>query len=514
MKLKARLLNIQAGGKNIAILGEVTSSSLGVHSSDRLEISHKDNHVVAIVNVAANFPQGSIGLYEETWEKLGIEAEEDVEVELAMLPESLHYVQAKIRNERLRESEIDLIIRDVVERHLSDIELSSFITALYIHGLSMDEIEALTKAMVRTGRTLSLGKTPILDKHSIGGIPGDKTSILVVPIIAAAGFTIPKTSSRAVTSPAGTADRVETLCPVDLTIEEMREVVEKTNGCMVWGGALELAPADDIFIQIEYPLAIDPMLLPSIMSKKKAIGATHVVLDIPTGGGAKIKTISEADALAADFIDLGRRLGINVQCGVTFGEEPLGNAVGPALEAREALAAITGNGPVDLCEKATSLAGILLEMVGKERGKQVADELLKSGKAEEKLKQIIQAQGGDPRVKPEEIAVGDKKSELIADKDGEVLRISNEDIAKIAKEAGAPKDKGAGLLLKVKLRDHVKKGQVLFEIIAERNTKLEPAVELANKLRPVGLSQKPEDRILMERIPTPVMHKKTFILER
>ncbi|MDH5793853.1 MAG: thymidine phosphorylase, partial [Candidatus Bathyarchaeota archaeon] len=250
MKFKARLLSIQAGGKSIAILDEVTSSSLGVHSSDRLEISYKDNHVVAIVNVAANFPRESIGLYEETWKKLGMEAEEDVEVELAMLPESLHYVQAKIRNERLRETEIDLIIEDVVERHLSDIELSSFLTALYIHGLSMDEIEALTKAMVRTGSTLSLGKKPILDKHSIGGIPGDKTSILVVPIIAAAGFTIPKTSSRAVTSPAGTADRVETLCPVNLSVEEMREVVEKTNGCMVWGGALELAPADDLFIQI------------------------------------------------------------------------------------------------------------------------------------------------------------------------------------------------------------------------------------------------------------------------
>ena len=514
MKFKARLLSIQAGGKSIAILDEVTSSSLGVHSSDRLEISYKDNHVVAIVNVAANFPRESIGLYEETWKKLGMEAEEDVEVELAMLPESLHYIQAKIRNERLRETEIDLIIEDVVERHLSDIELSSFLTALYIHGLSMDEIEALTKAMVRTGSTLSLGKKPILDKHSIGGIPGDKTSILVVPIIAAAGFTIPKTSSRAVTSPAGTADRVETLCPVNLSVEEMREVVEKTNGCMVWGGALELAPADDLFIQIEYPLAIDPMLLPSIMSKKKAIGATHVVLDIPTGGGAKIKTIGEADALAADFIDLGKRLGINVQCGVTFGEQPLGNAVGPALEAREALAAIMGNGPADLREKATSLAGILLEMVGKERGKQVAEELLKSGKAEEKLKQIIQAQGGDPRVKPEDIAVGDKKSELIADKDGEVLRISNEDIAKIAKEAGAPKDKGAGLLLKVKLGDHVKKDKVLFEIIAERSTKLESAVKLANKLQPVWLSKKPEDRMLMERIPTPVVHRKTFILER
>jgi AMP phosphorylase len=514
MRLKARRLNMQAGGKSIAVLDEVTSSSLGSHSSDRLKISYKDNHVVAIVNVAANFPHESIGLYEETWKKLRMEAEEDVEVQLAMLPESLHYIQAKIRNERLRETEIDSIIEDVVERHLSDIELSSFLTALYIHGLSMDEIEALTKAMVRTGSTLSLGKKPILDKHSIGGIPGDKTSILVVPIIAAAGFTIPKTSSRAVTSPAGTADRVETLCPVNLSVEEMREVVEKTNGCMVWGGALDLAPADDLFIQIEYPLAIDPMLLPSIMSKKKAIGATHVVLDLPTGAGAKITTIGEADALAADFIDLGKRLGICVQCGVTFGEQPLGNAVGPALEAREALAAIMGNGPADLLEKATSLAGILLEMVGKERGKQVAEELLKSGKAEEKLKQIIQAQGGDSRLKPEDIAVGDKKSELIADKDGEVLRISNEDIAKIAKEAGAPKDKGAGLLLKVKLGDRVKKGKVLFEIIAERSTKLESAVKLANKLQPVVLSKKPEDRMLMERIPTRVVHKKTFILER
>jgi AMP phosphorylase len=188
--------------------------------------------------------------------------------------------------------------------------------------------------------------------------------------------------------------------------------------------------------------------------------------------------------------------------------------VGPALEAREALAAIMGNGPADLLEKATSLAGILLEMVGKERGKQVAEELLKSGKAEEKLRQIIQAQGGDLRLKPEDIAVGDKKSELIADKDGEVLRISNEDIAKIAKEAGAPKDKGAGLLLKVKLGDRVKKGKVLFEIIAERSTKLESAVKLANKLQPVVLSKKPEDRMLMERIPTRVVHKKTFILER
>src|SRR4030042_5766144 len=451
MKLRARLLNIQAGGQNIAMLGETDASSLGVHSSDRVKISYEDKCVVAIVNVAVNFPRSSVGLYEETSRKLEISNQEEAEVEAATLPESLSYIQAKIRNERLRENEIEAVIKDVVERHLSSIELSSFLTALYIHGLSMDEIEALSRAMVKTGSTLSLGKTPILDKHSIGGIPGDKTSILVVPIIAAAGFTIPKTSSRAVTSAAGTADRVEVLCPVNLSIEEIQKVVEKTNGCMAWGGALDLAPAEELFIQVEYPLAIDPLLLPSIMSKKKSIGATHLIVDIPPGRGAKMKTIGEAQALANDFIDLGKRLGIKVQCAVAFGEQPVGNAIGPALEAREALLTIMGNGPSDLKEKALSIAGLLLEMVGVKNGRTRAEAILKSGKAEKKLREIIQAQGGDPKIKPQDIKIGDKRANVKADKDGSILWINNDDIARVAREAGAPREKGAGVVLKAKL---------------------------------------------------------------
>jgi len=514
MKLKTRLLDIQAGGRNIAVLNEGTASLLGIHSSDRVEIICANKHVVAIANTASNFPRDYIGLYDETSKKLGIESGQRIDVRLAELPESLHYVQAKIRNERLRENEINLIVKDIVERHLSDIELASFVTALYVHGLSIDEIEALSKAMVKTGGTLALDKKPVLDKHSIGGIPGDKTTILIVPIIAAAGFIIPKTSSRAVTSPAGTADRVEALCPVNLSIEEIKQVVQKTNGCMVWGGALELAPADDIFIQVEYPLAIDPMLLPSIMSKKKAIGATHVVIDIPTGRGAKIETNGDAQDLAYDFIDLGKRLGINVQCGITFGEQPVGYTVGPALEAREALSAIMGNSPTDLREKATSIAGILFEMVGVKNGKRKAEQLLKSGKAERKLREIIQAQGGDPKIKPEDVEVGGKRAEVTTDKEGTVLWISNEDVAKIAKEAGAPKDKGAGLMLHVKLGDQIKKDQVLFEIFAERGTRLESAIELANRLQPIGLSKKPEYRMLMERIPTRIVRPKVFTFER
>ena len=231
-----------------------------------------------------------IGLYEEIATALGVKEDETISVNLAPLPESLISVRAKLRGDRLREQEIINIVKDVVERHLSSVEIAGFLTALKIYGLSTSEVEALSRAMVATGKSISFGAGPILDKHSVGGIPGDKTSMLVVPIVAAAGYTIPKTSSRAITSPAGTADRVETLCPVNLSLTEIKDVVAKTNACLVWGGALELAPADDLFIQVEYPLGIDPLLLPSILSKKKAIGATHVAIDIPTGVGAKIKT--------------------------------------------------------------------------------------------------------------------------------------------------------------------------------------------------------------------------------
>jgi len=515
MKLKARPLEIQAGGKSVAILDDDTASLLGLHSSDRVTITYKKQKTIGIVNIATNFPPSFVGLYEEISEKLGTKAGDEVEVQPADTPQSLGHVQAKVRGERLRENEIQMIVKDAVERHLSDIELASFITALYVHGLNMDETEALSRAMVRTGRTLNLkNQGPILDKHSIGGIPGDKATILIVPIVAAAGFTIPKTSSRAITSPAGTADRVESLCPVDLSIDEIKTVVGKTHGCMVWGGALELAPADDIFIQIEYPLAIDPLLLPSIMGKKKAIGATHIIIDIPAGRGAKIKTTSEAHSLAYDFIDLGKRLGMTVQCAVTFGEQPLGCAIGPALEAREALAAIMGKSPFDLKDKATSIAGILLEMVGVQDGKQTAQHILESGKAEKKLREIIEAQGGKPQVRPEDIAVGDKRAEITADKEGRILGINTADMARIAREAGAPKEKGAGVLLKAKLGEHVKKNGALFEIYAERDSKLEAALELAKKLVPISLTKGAEQGMLIDRIPVKVEHKKPFILER
>ena len=516
MKLKVKLLDLEAGGKFIVVLNKDDAEDMGVSGLSRVRISYAGKWLTAIVNVALeSVAKGYIGVYNEVKIFLNLRDGDEVDVEAAHFPLSVYYIRNKLSGRKLAYEEIFEIVRDVVSGNLSEIEIAAFVTALHTFGLDLHEATSLSMAMVETGNRLELKKPLIVDKHSIGGVPGDKTTLLVVPIIAASGLTIPKSSSRSITSAAGTADRAEVLMPVTLSIEEMREVVEKTNGCIVWGGALDLAPADDIFIRVEHPLSIDPLLLPSIMSKKKAVGANLLVIDIPTGRGTKIKTIGEADLLAKDFIELGRRLGIKVQCAVTYGEQPVGYAIGPALEAWEALNTIMGRGQsYDLIDKAAHIAGILLEMSGKanRNGRAIALETLKSGKAEEKLREIISAQGGNPRIKPDDIALGSERFTVRSKRSGVVLWIDNASVVEAARLAGAPKDKGAGILLHKKIGDKVSEGDALATIFAERASKLERAISIFEEFPVIGVSDRME--MLIHEVKERPVTKKTFVLER
>jgi AMP phosphorylase len=514
MRFKTKFLGLEAGGKSVVILNREDAEDLGVSSLGRVRIRHNGKELVAIVNTATKLiEEGTIGVYEEVRSSLNLKEGEEVDVEIAPFPTSVYFIRNKLRGRKLTYEEVLEIVRDVVKGNLSEIEIASFVTALHVFGLDLDEATSLSLAMVETGNVLKIDRPLIVDKHSIGGTPGDKTTLLTVPIIAAAGLTIPKSSSRAITSAAGTADRAEVLMPVSLDIEEMREAVEKTNGCIVWGGALYLAPADDIFVRVEHPLSIDPLLLPSIMSKKKAVGANLLVVDIPTGRGTKIKTIGEADLLAKDFIELGRRLDIRVQCAITHGEQPVGYAIGPSLEAWEALSVITGErGAPDLVDKATDIAGILLEMSGKENGKETALEILKSGKAERKLREIIEAQGGNPEIKPEDIEVGDQQFTVRSERDGYLLWMDNTPLVQIARLAGAPKDKGAGILLHKKIGDRVSRNDPLFTIYAERSMKLQRALDELERVHVLGVGERVE--MLIHEVKEPPVTKKAFMLER
>jgi AMP phosphorylase len=514
MELKAKMLGLEAGGKFIVVLNREDAEDISVSSLDRVRIKGRSAEVIAIVNITTKLiEEGTVGIYEEVKSSLNLKEGAVVNVEIAPLPTSVYFIRNKLNRRKLTYEEIHEIIQDVVKGNLSEIEIASFVTALHVFGLDLDEATSLSKAMVETGNVLKINKPVIVDKHSIGGVPGDKTTLLVVPIVAAAGLTIPKSSSRAITSAAGSADRIEVLMPVNLGIEEMLKVVEKTNGCMVWGGNLNLAPADDIFIRVEHPLSIDPLLLPSIMSKKKAVGANLMVLDIPTGRGTKVKTIGDADLLAKDFMELGRRLNIKVQCAVTYGEQPVGHTIGPALEAREALGVLMGKAEVpDLVDKATSIAGILLEMSGKSNGKETAMEILRSGKAEKKMREIIEAQGGNPDVKIEDISVGEKTCTVCSRKEGYLLWINNSPLAEVARLAGAPKDKGAGVYLYKKIGDRVKTNEPLLTIHAERDLKLQRALDELERSEVLGIGER-MDMLIHEVRELPVA-KSTFTIER
>jgi AMP phosphorylase len=514
MKLIARPINLDVGGKFLVIMNKEDADFLGLHSLDRVSLSSKGKQLTAIVDITTKFTmRGEIIINDEITAFFELRGGEHVEVSREKELESVFYIKQKICGSRLEYDKIKKIVRDVVDKKISSIELTAFVTALYTRGISIDEAANLSRAMVETGKKFKFSGKLICDKHSIGGIPGDKTSLVLVPIIAASDLIIPKTSSRAITSPSGTAERMEVLAPVNLTLEEIEKVVKKTNACLVWGGALDLAPADDEFIKIEYPLGIDPLLLPSIMSKKKAIGAQYVLIDIPVGKEAKINTVERARELAEDFIELGKRLGIHVACGITFGEQPLGYCIGPALEAREALLTLQWKGPKDLIEKATMLCDLLFNEMGlKDHG--AALEVLRSGRAEKKMRQIIEAQGGDPEIKPEDIEIGEKTFKIKSSENGRVLWIKNSAIVLIAREAGAPKDKGAGIHLNFKMGDSVKKGDVLFTIYSNNYIRLSDSIKLAEELKPIVIGKHFEEKMLMERIFAEIPTRKIFMLER
>lgn len=515
MKLRAKYLGVETGGKPVVTISKEDADELGVIGGERVKVGHKGTEITAIVNVVTkSVPKGLLGVSDEVWMKLQMSQGSVLEVDPAGFPDSLNYIREKLRGRKLVYEEIYKIVKDVVQGNLSEIEIASFVTALHAQGgPNMDEALSLTVAMVNTGQKLQLDKKPIADKHSVGGVPGDKTTLLLVPIVAAAGVTIPKTSSRAITSAAGTADRAETLMPVNLDVEEMKRVVEKTNGCIVWGGELGLAPADDIFIRVEYPLSIDPLLLPSIMSKKKAVGAEYLVIDIPTGRGTKMKTIGESDLLGKEFMELGRRLNINTQCVLTYGEQPIGHAIGAGLEAKEALEILSGKRRVpDVVDKVSHLAGTLLEMVGISNGREVALDLLKSGKAEKKLREIIYHQGGDSEIKSDDIDVGQYGLDVKSEHNGVALWIDNNALVAVARATGSPKDKQAGVIVHKKLGEAVKKGDVLYTIYSDKTGKLNAAERLASEEHIFGVADRRE--MMIHRLKEAPKTKRAFILER
>lgn len=421
-------------------------------------------------------------LSESAWLRLGLQDGEMIGVSHPDPVESLGQVRSRIYGKQLSEAALRSIISDVVDGKYSDIHLSCFVTACATQPLDHREILALTKAMVEAGDKLSWKSNVVVDKHSVGGLPGNRTTPIVVPIVAALGLIMPKTSSRAITSPAGTADTMETMAPVELGIADIHRVVEQEGGCIAWGGAVRLSPADDVIIRIERALDIDTegQMIASVLSKKIAAGSTHLVLDVPVGPTAKVRSTDSANALSAGLMAVAEAFGIRTRVTIGDGQQPIGRGIGPALEAYDVLAVLQGakDAPQDLRARALTLAGALVELAGaasEGQGVTLAAQALDDGRAWTKFQRICEAQGG-MRKPPK----SSHRRPLLADRAGRVEEIDNRRLAKLAKLAGAPDDKAAGVELHAKLGSSVSAGQPLCTVHAESPGELAYALHYAS----------------------------------
>lgn len=401
-------------------------------------------------------------------------------------------IKKKLVGKRLSYQEIFTLMDEIANHKLGPVLTTYFAAAGFKEGFSNDELYYLTKAMVETGDKLHFSGI-VADKHSTGGVAGTRTTMILVPIIASAGIKIPKNSSRAITSPSGTADTMEVLAPVTFAPRQIEKIVNKVGGCIVWGGHIGLAPADDVIIQVEEPLAFESFdkIIISVMAKKVASGATHVVIDIPVGPTVKIKHFADAEIISQKFLYLGKRFGIKIVIDINHTLEPAGRGVGPILEARDVLRVLEQrkNRPLALERKALRLSGKLLDLCFADMkgskpgtGEETAFEILTSGQALTKMRQIIQAQGGEAEVSSDKLPLGKFKDEIASLKKGRITQVDNHQITVVCRILGTPEDKRAGIFFEKRLEEKVDKGDILFIMYSDDKWRLKEARETLKNL--------------------------------
>ena len=398
-------------------------------------------------------------------------------------------IQRKRDGAELGDDELSELILGFARGEVPDYQLAAFCMAVYFRGLSPRETHALTDAMVRSGETIDLeaelGRL-VADKHSTGGV-GDKASLVVGPLVAACGVPFGKMSGRGLGHTGGTLDKLESIpgFRVELSRDDFVRQVKEV-GLAVIGQTAELVPADkQLYALRDVTATVEnvSLIAASIMSKKIAAGANAIVLDVKVGDGAFMKSIDDARELAEAMLELGRRAGRKVVCELTDMDQPLGQAVGNALEIREALATLRGDGPDDLTELAVASAAHLVELCDgatPDEARDRTERALRDGSAEGAYERWVRAQGGDPAedALPQAAVV----HTLTAEREGYVERLAALAVGVAAMHLGAGRvtkddeiDHAVGVVCRKKRGDRVEAGEVLAEIHAQTEAGAEAA---------------------------------------
>ncbi len=505
IKLPVKILDIRSVDPTVMISHQTASRLKFKHTAVvmvRHEVSGKSFSATPVVTEGI-VENNVVGISAPDAEWLNVRDGDEVLLANRRTPASLDLLKQKMKGKAWTQNDVYAIVNDISKRNYINLEIGEFVLTSEFQGFSEEEMTAFAVSMAEQGTQFDF-QEKTFDKHSIGGVPGNKVSLVIVPTIASAGLLIPKTSSRAITSPSGTADSMEVLAEVEFSPDEVSEIAPRTRGMIVHNEPLKLSPMDGIVAKVKKFLDVDPQdqMLSAIISTKIAMGIKNLVIDIPTGKYTKMQTTEEAMNFAHRLVGLCHRVGINVEAAMTLGDTPIGTNIGPALEAKEALEILEGKVKNTAYTKSLELAGTLLEMGGVasiNRGSEVARELIESGKALKKFKEIIEAQGGDPNITSNDINVGEYTYTICASQDGYVRSISNRGTKLICAAAGAPSSKESGIVLHTRIGAYVKEGDPLFTIYSNSDAKLSSAIQVATNYMAVKISGMIINRVKSEK---------------
>lgn len=404
--------------------------------------------------------------------------------------QAVELIRKKRDGEALSTVQIDWLVEQYTGGQVPDYQISAWLMAVYWRGMNAREIGDLTLAMARSGEELHVRETisPVVDKHSTGGV-GDKVTLAVAPLVAACGVAVGKMTGRGLGHTGGTVDKLESIpgFRAELSRAEFLQILTKYN-IVLAGQSSELAPADGKFYalrDVTGTVESIPLIAASIMSKKLAVGGSHLLLDVKFGSGAFMKTLEQARELARTMVEIGRAADMHTVAAITSMQQPLGRAVGNALELAEAVAILRGEGPEDVAELCYHEAAELLVMTGKaasaDEAAQIVAHAVRAGSGVEKLAQVIAAQGGDPRYveQPQLLPSAPVRTLLPAPRSGYIAGIDAERIGLASMALGAGRfkkgekiDPRTGLVLQAKVGAYLHVGDPLIEVHARNDAEV------------------------------------------
>ncbi|MHA2098180.1 MAG: hypothetical protein ACW99A_05800 [Candidatus Kariarchaeaceae archaeon] len=493
MKLKLTNFKLEGVPSNYIVLHPSTAEEQDIDPGSLLVT--EDNSIGFRVLTSAEVEQGFGGISPERFSYVELDDGKEIDLISTGVESLTRVIRRKMVKKTLSSREIDDFISAIGSGLVTSSHMAAFGVAVEINGMHGDEITSVANAILKNSKKFSPKGKNVVDKHSIGGIAGNRITPLMIPIIAACGLTIPKVSTRAITSPAGTVDALETVMPVDLSFEEASEVLDETNACMVNGATVGLGAVADRFLEAVGPLKIDPkeMMIASILAKKKAAGSDFVLIDLPTGKGSKLPGREAARSLAYDFSRIGNSLGQHIEAVISPGDKPVGSMIGPSLEMVEVLKILENKGgALSLKRKATSLTGLILEGVNhanRGEGMMMATEYIDSGKALTKFREIVDAQGGDTSATSDNIESAQYSHTIDAEKADIVYALDSFNIGLMARAAGAPHDNRSGIIIHVDRGDNIKVGDPIVEIRSHSEGKLTEAINMMRTAPPIILEQ-------------------------